>query len=59
MAIKKDGSALDKLRERILPVLHLQGRETADLVIYEAGAPDASCNAGGAIVLHRAPGIDR
>ena len=59
MAIQKDGAALDKLRERIRQVLRPPGREKVDLVIYEANAPNAICNGGGAIVLHRTTGIDR
>jgi len=59
MAIKRDGAAPDKFRERICPVLRLYGRQTADLVIYEASAPNAICNGGGAIVLHWTAGIDR
>jgi hypothetical protein len=47
MALKKDGAATGKLRERIRPALRLQGRETVDPVIYEASAPNAICVCGG------------
>ncbi len=49
LRVQTDKNALERLRWRLLPVLQLYGRESIDLVIFQAPAPNAICIGGTAL----------